>query len=128
MELSDHTHLTNTVFVEIVIVAQNGDLIRHCSTYTWTVVYLERERTCHFLRQFFYQQVRGHFKDMKQKICFASSFTEEKKTYSPSSEQMAALHSLKDVGSQFRLAGHVGLGQSLLHPLYLNQTQRPLVP
>lgn len=41
---------------------------------------------------------------------------------------MAAFHRLKDVGSQFRLAGQVGLGQSLLHSLNLHQTQGSLIP
>lgn len=49
IELTGHTHLANAVFVEIVIVAQDGYLVRHCSTYTRTVVYLKGERTCHFL-------------------------------------------------------------------------------
>lgn len=41
---------------------------------------------------------------------------------------MTALDCLKDVGSQIRLVGQVGLGQRLLHSLNLHQTQRPLVP
>lgn len=64
----------------------------------------------------------------KYTICFASGFTKETRTYPPSSKQMAAFHCLKDVGSQFSRAGQVGLGQRLLHPLNLHQTQRPLVP
>lgn len=40
IELTGHTHLTNAVFVEIVVVAQNGYLVRHCSAYTRPVVYL----------------------------------------------------------------------------------------
>lgn len=38
-----NTHLTDTVFVEIVIVPQNGDFVWHSSTYTRPVVYLQRE-------------------------------------------------------------------------------------
>lgn len=37
------THLTDTVFVKIVIVTQNSDFVWHSSTYTWPVVYLQRE-------------------------------------------------------------------------------------
>lgn len=110
-----HTHLPNAVFVEVVIVAQDGDLVRHCSTYTRPVVYLRGERRCQLSSQ-------------EADNLLYLNFTAERKTYSPSSEQMAAFDRLKDVGGQFRLAGQVGLGQGLLHSLNLHQTQRPLVP
>lgn len=33
-------HLSNAEFVEIVVVAQDGDFAGHCSTYTLAIVYL----------------------------------------------------------------------------------------
>lgn len=110
-----HPHLPNAVFVEIVVVPQDGYLVGHCSTYTRPVVYLWENAG-----------VRKSFKARERTdLCSVSRAVE---TYSPSSEQMAAFDRLEDVGGQFRLAGQVGLGQSLLHPLNLHQTQRPLVP
>ena len=38
MALTGHTHLTDAVFVQIVVVAQDGYLVGHCSTYTRTVI------------------------------------------------------------------------------------------
>lgn len=127
MELTGQTHLTNAVFVEAVVVAQNGYLVGHRSAYTRPVVYLQRESRRRFPKSvctipFFHRQKRKALSSRE-----AGQSQEEKKTYSPSSKQMAALHRLKDVGSQFRLAGQVGLGQRLLHPLDLHQTQCPLV-
>lgn len=40
-----HPYLADAEFVEIVIVAQNGYFVRHCSTYTRPILYLKTEHT-----------------------------------------------------------------------------------
>lgn len=58
---------------------------------------------------------------------FISDRRKRRMSYSPSREEMAAFHCLKDVWSQFRLAGQVRLSQRLFDSLYLHQTQSSLI-
>lgn len=63
------THLTNAVFVEIVVVAQNGYLVRHRSTYTGPVVYLQRERRRQFVQSHFSTNKKGSILKLESGHC-----------------------------------------------------------